>query len=258
MTDMSVATFAPARDRAPSVLRIGDVFSRSRKMYAAHWAAYTGIVTIANAPFLAIGAIGGYLATIGRQATPSAIGAAIVGGLFALACLMLAHAAIYAGVSQEISGRPFAFGQSISAALRRSPAFLALILLLWLYAALAVLLLVIPALIVLCVYVVAFPACIVERLGPIQSLSRSAFLTKGNRWRIFGLLIVLYLGTALASQLIIFLAKLAGGAIFSALVSLPIQGFVGSFSAVTIGVLYAQLRVAREGVDIEPIAKVFD
>jgi hypothetical protein len=39
---------------------------------------------------------------------------------------------------------------------------------------------------------------------------------------------------------------------------LPIEGVAGGFSAVVMGVLYAQLRFAREGVDIEHIASVFD
>ena len=43
----------------------------------------------------------------------------------------------------------------------------------------------------LCVYAVASPACVVEKIGPIKAMSRSAFLTKGNRWRIFGLIALL-------------------------------------------------------------------
>ena len=37
-----------------------------------------------------------------------------------------------------------------------------------------------------------------------------------------------------------------------------IEAVIGAFNAVVVGVLYYQLRVAREGADIEKIASVFD
>jgi uncharacterized membrane protein len=122
----------------------------------------------------------------------------------------------------------------------------------------AAILLLIPALVVLCIYAVASPACAVEGLGPIKSMARSAFLTKGNRWRIFGLVVLLYVGLALVSEPIAFLARHFGGRLVGVIVVMPVEGVVGGFSAVAIGVLYAQLRAAREGVAGEHIARVFD
>jgi hypothetical protein len=40
-------------------------------------------------------------------------------------------------------------------------------------------------------WMVALPACVVEGLGPIKSLGRSANLTKGHRWKILGIFLVL-------------------------------------------------------------------
>jgi uncharacterized membrane protein len=258
MTDLSAPGLAIPAASAPGAIRVGDVFSRSWKMFGAHWIAYPAVVLLAYAPLLAIGAAGGLMAAAGQRPTGLIVGAAIAAGLLAFACLILAHAVIYVGVWREFGGGRFSFGQAIGAALRQSPAFIALTLIVWFLAMLAALLLIFPAVIVLCVYSVAFPACIVERLGPLKSMSRSAFLTRGNRWRIFGLMVLLYLGTGILSQLLIGLAQNIAGAIFSLVVLLPVEGVVGAFVAVTIAVLYADLRIAREGVDIDHIARVFD
>ena len=259
MTDATAPASLALPVRPPiAAIRIGDVFGQARKIFAAHWAIYSGIVMIAYAPMLAISARGALAATPGRAPTGFNFGAPILASLIGLATLMLAHAVVYVSASQVVGGRPFSIGQSIGAALRQSPALIAVVLLTWLYAMFAALLLVVPAIIVFCIYAVASPACVVERIGPIKAMSRSAFLTKGNRWRVFGLMVLLFLVTGLLSQFVIFLAKLAGGPIFSLVVSAPVQGIVGGFSAATIAVLYAQLRTAREGVDIAHIAAVFD
>jgi uncharacterized membrane protein len=259
MTDATAPPSLALPVRPPiAAIRIGDVFSQARKIFVTRWAIYSGIVMIAYAPMLAVNARNGSISGPVRASIGFDFSATILGSLLGIAILMLAHAAIYVSVSQEISGRPFSIGQSINAALRQSPALIAVLLLTWLYAIFAALLLVVPAIIVFCIYAVASPACVVERIGPIKAMSRSAFLTKGNRWRVFGLMVLLFLVTGLLSQFVIFLAKLAGGPIFSLVVSAPVQGIVGGFSAAAIAVLYAKLRIAREGVDIDHIAAVFD
>ena len=77
-------------------------------------------------------------------------------------------------------------------------------------AGLAAILLVIPGIIVWCIYAVAIPVCVVERRGVSASLKRSSFLTRGNRWRIFGALAVVL--TAIIAIVVVgaLLAALAG------------------------------------------------
>jgi hypothetical protein len=41
------------------------------------------------------------------------------------------------------------------------------------------------------IWFVAIPACVIERLGVLQSLRRSRMLTKGKRWQIFGIFLLL-------------------------------------------------------------------
>jgi hypothetical protein len=112
-----------------------------------------------------------------------------------------------------------------------------------------------PSAILLVVWAAVAPACVVEGLGPIGSLSRSAQLTKNYRWRIFGIMVLLgllYLPTAFVNE---------PGAVS--------QAFAGLFAFIsfliwitycncTVIMTYHDLRAAKEGVDTAPVAAVFD
>jgi len=104
---------------------------------------------------------------------------------------------------------------------------------------------------------VAVPACVVERLGPFRSLGRSRALTKGYRWRIFGIWLVLALVSGIGSNILGLILAPAGTAI-TVLVSMVWQASMTAYQAISAAVIYHDLRVAKEGVDIEHIASVFD
>ena len=48
----------------------------------------------------------------------------------------------------------------------------------------------------------SIPGCVVEGRGPIESWSRSAQLTKGYRWRLFGLALLLMVMSQVATKII--------------------------------------------------------
>jgi hypothetical protein len=95
-------------------------------------------------------------------------------------------------------------------------------------------------------------------MGVLASMSRSAFLTKGNRWRIFGILFLIFVVLVVIGGLIGFFGARIGGMTMVTILQYPLEAIAGAFNAVALGVLYYQLRVAKEGVDIEKIASVFD
>ena len=123
---------------------------------------------------------------------------------------------------------------------------------------LAGLVLVIPAFIVMAMLYVAMPACVVERLGPIKSTGRSAQLTKGYRWRVFGLLFVIIVVGAIIQGLLAGLVSAMAGRVVAQLVVLVWNAVFGAFNATVVVVAYRDLRVAKEGVDTDQIASVFD
>jgi hypothetical protein len=123
---------------------------------------------------------------------------------------------------------------------------------------LGVIMLVLPGLMLFVVLWVVIPVAVVERLGIIASLRRSVFLTKGNRWRITGLVAVLLLISILISTL----PELIVGTGITwrayAYIDYALAALVTAVSAVVITVSYHDLRLLKEGVDVEGIAAVFD
>ena len=123
---------------------------------------------------------------------------------------------------------------------------------------LATLLLIVPGLIVATMLWVAVPVAVVERPGVTRSLSRSAELTKGYRWQVFGVL-----ATVLALNLVLALlagSLAAGDADTTAflVVSWIVSAVFGAVIAVVSAVSYHDLRIAKEGIGAEQIAAVFD
>lgn len=113
---------------------------------------------------------------------------------------------------------------------------------------------------------VATPACVVERLGPVRSFGRSRELTKGHRWKILGLLLLtlillivvlavagVLIGVGIAFSGAIFLGPVVGQAI-----GLAWDAIFVAFFAVFIAAVYRDLRIAKEGVDTDQISTVFE
>ena len=101
------------------------------------------------------------------------------------------------------------------------------------------------------------PAVVVERAGPVACFRRSFDLTKGRRWPIFGIVLMLLIANVAASALTKALMQLGaplGGAVLNVLVAL----FFMALSAVLSAVGYYHLRAEKEGVAIDDVVKVFD
>lgn len=229
--------------------RVGDVFGRSFEVFTRHFILFFVLTLVPSVPLLV-------LPFIPPEAFASTFVIGLAGFLLVFVCGMLASAAVTYGVVQDLRGRPFTFSESLAVALRRLLPLLGVSFCFGFMAMLGMILLVIPAFIVMCVYYIAPQACVVERKGVFASLSRSAALTKGHRWRILGIVIVLML-VNIAVGYVLGLV-LAGLSTLAALVTGAWQVLAGAFSAVLGAVLYFQLRSVKEGFELDQIVSVFD
>jgi hypothetical protein len=117
--------------------------------------------------------------------------------------------------------------------------------------------LIVPTFIMATMIFVATPVCVVERLGPLKSLGRSAALTKGCRWRIFGMMMAVWLIGVTGAGILEALGDGVGPTI--ALVLKVIwEALLGAYNAILVVVIYHDLRVAKEGVGTDQIAAVFE
>ena len=103
----------------------------------------------------------------------------------------------------------------------------------------------------------------VERTGVVESLRRSAGLTSGHRWRIFGIMIIIIIvdvGVRAALAYLEYFAILQFGDVANLgyLIWFAISIAATAFFAVVEAVCYHDLRVLVDGVDVDEIARVFE
>ena len=185
----------------------------------------------------------------------------ILGLSFALAMAQMmistfTSAVILHGAFQDIRNRPVDMVEALKVGLRR---FLPVLGLAFLAALLIVLgfALLIPGLILYTMWFVAVAACVVERTGPWTSMRRSRELTKGHRWKILGIALLLFL-LSLINRVLRLVLVSTGGETLALIGTMIWVAISYAFSSVVIAVSYYELRAAKEGIDIEQIASVFD
>lgn len=122
--------------------------------------------------------------------------------------------------------------------------------------ALGMILLIVPGIIVACMWYVSVPAAVVESLGVGAALSRSAGLTSGNRMAIFvmNLVVFLLLGLVMFALAGVFFSM---GVVIGVALSILVGVFVALFGATLSTVCYHELRVGKEGATTEDMAKIF-
>ncbi len=143
--------------------------------------------------------------------------AIIAGGTIAvvavLAIWMLTQAVLVRPVTAHAEGRRASFGEATGAGLVAIVWLVLLGLLFTLGVGFAFMFVVVPGILLFVIWSVAIPACVAERLGPIAALGRSRRLTKGARWRVFAMWLVLFVLNIMAVSIFSVVGVLiAGGA----------------------------------------------
>jgi hypothetical protein len=191
---------------------------------------------------------------------PGRDGGSIVAGTFVSGVMRaLGQAMVLSGAFQGLRGRPMSLAESVRIGLRRIVPVVGLVFGAWIVIWFGLVLAIVPGLMVATMLFVAMPVCVVERAGPIRSMDRSAQLSKGHRWRIFGLLLLTALPLVIFGGAIDFTAKATGAAgILAATCHVILDSIWGVGNAALVVATYHDLRVAKEGAESVQIAAVFD
>jgi hypothetical protein len=189
----------------------------------------------------------------------------MLGGVVAgLAGLILQGTVIY-GTVTDLNGRRATLAECLSIGLSSFLPLLGIGILMGFAIALGFVLLIVPGVMLACAWCVAVPVFVVEQPPLFDVFGRSARLTAGNRWRIFGLF-VLYMLASIVVELVLGVfsgaAKLATGGgvtLMQAVIFAPIVSVITALIGATGGaVLYVELRRLRDGVGPEGLAAIFD
>jgi hypothetical protein len=247
---------------AQDQFRIGTVISRSLAVLASNAVPFGILYLIINAPSSI------YAFTLaGTPGADEDTGVKLLSFAEAFLGLAAGAAATYATV-QELRGRRVGLAELFSRGLAQGGAAIRVALLSGIFLILAIIALIIPSIVFYTMWWVAIPVAVIERPGAMASLRRSAELTRGNRWRVFGLIVCLF--AILLAALVLFVIVLF--AVFfvsqrddqtfidrvTAVATWLLSALFMAVQAVLTAVSYYYLRTAKEGIGIEDIGAVFD
>ena len=253
---MTNATVAVAANTFEGDFRVGRVLSRAVSVFSRRFATFFIVTLVAASPLILMQMASPKPDTDPAQALLLA-GITLVLFIVLLMLSMVSAAVVLHGTFQDMRQRPVSLIESLKVGLRRFLPLTGLALAGSLLQVIGFALLVIPGLILYTMWFVSVAACVVERTGPWASLRRSKDLTKGHRWKIFGLgaliLLLSFVNPVLQGPL-----KAAGGDTVALIFTLIGTSLGSVFSSIVVAVTYYDLRAAKEGLDIEQIASVFD
>lgn len=262
-------------DESGSSISVGEVISNSFGVIQRNPAVILGSTLVFGAlPSVAVSYVSSHVMAMQKPFVPghmpSFSGSIIIMELAVFVLMALNHIIIVRATDDDRHGQPVTLGRCLAGALGLILPLLGLYILGYLGFLLGLVLLVVPGVIVGLMWAVAGPALIVERCGVFAAFGRSRALTKGNRWRILGLLILLLvifwmfmmvvglLTIGTASVLAFSIRQMSGQLPYSYYVlMLVISTLTSAFTATVFANLYFALRTAKEGPRTEHLAEIF-
>ena len=264
---------APLRLRP---LEIGDLLDETFRVYRRHFLLFAGISIILSIPLAAFSSYGYYaffgaftqqLAT-GQPVNIGQLSASLVAlGIGLLVFLLLSpfyYGAVTYAACQSAIGRSVTPGQVLSAVLRRYFPLLGYVFIFYL---MAILFCLFPLWIwILVGWVAVMPVMFTEDTGLVAAMGRSWRLVQGRWWRtfliVFLTLIISYFASlalgaflSLGQLLIEIVATPVVALAVTAAASEILRSLVTPLFQIVIVLLYFDLRVRREGLDLFQLAQ---
>ena len=197
----------------------------------------------------------------------------ITGGLVMIVTSAILQGALIHATVQDMNGAKPALGESLATGLRAFLPLLGVSILFGLSAGLGFMLLIVPGIMIVCAWAVAVPALIADRTGVSGAFGRSATLTRGNRWRIFGLALITYVVAIVMSLVLLQLSGInafaqpdaasiqaaQAGALspVALILNLVTNVLTSVISSTGIAVLYVELRRNHEGGGAKWLSEIF-
>ncbi len=264
-------------------MTVGDILDRGIKLLFARLPLFYLINLIVLAPVIALEVAQPFLmgseVAIGKggfDATPifAGMGFTLLAILLTLILAPIGSAAILHVIMQTYVGKPTGLGESFGFALSRFVSLVLANLLVGLILMAGFFMCIIPGIFFMVTFAFVAQVVVLEKLGPSDGLSRSWSLTQGYRWRVLGVLLLVWVAT-LGVQIVVSLGInqfLPGQEIIQGkdgirIIYNPVNQVVAvavaqlvsilftTYMAVCTTLLYLDLRIRKEGYDLELAAQ---
>ncbi len=259
-------------------MSLGEVLDKTFTLYREHFLLFVGITAL---PYLILlifkfGML--LLTSSGKVLSPTtpasefqsaaliggAVIGALIGGILMLLLIGVAHAATVCAVSEIYLGRTISVRESYRRSKGKALTVIGILIMSGLATLVGILLLIIPGIYLACRLAVSVPAAIIEDESPVASMERSMELTRGFAMQVFLLLLLVtvltYVVTMLLQLPVVFFAITAAAAkhqvsagvtAYSYVAEFLGQVFVGPVGLISASLMYYNLRVRKEGFDIQ-------
>jgi hypothetical protein len=270
------------------VMPVGELLDETFKLYRRHFTVIAGVAIVIILPNLILSLISGsyranpitylqdvlqninnpdQLSTIqARQSQYTNSPLYLLSFPIAALLVPFSVGALYRAATSLAAGNLETLGSVLAGTARRYFAVWGIVILGALVAVGMIAIVTIPVVLwVLIRWSVAIPALFAEGIGPVKALGRSWNLVRDNWWRTLGILIIV---TIMVSLIQTALATLFGGAAalvpglngdiragIVTTVSTLVDALVGAIQPIAITLLYLDLRVRKEGLDLDQLAR---
>lgn len=253
---------------------IGRILNRTFSAIAANPAVMLGIAFLFGALPSVISGFFGQRLQIALAGQPNAFRDGIIIsiglGIIGVVLSMIVQGALVRATVAYSEGRRASFGESVAAGMSVALPLIGLALIVGLGVAIGWVLLFVPGIMLYVIWSVAAPALVEERTGVIGALGRSRQLTKGARWKVFGLELLVGVVYLLVSGLLGYALIASGGGVQAMAQmgenGLPIGWLIGNAVVATLisvfwstvqSSLYIELRNWKDGPQTQQLEEVF-
>jgi hypothetical protein len=270
------------------VMPLGELLDETFKLYRRHFTVIAGVALVIILPNLILSLISGsyranpisYLQSVAQninnpdeltriQARQQEYTSSPLYLLsFPIAALLVPFSvgAMYRAATSLAAGNLETIGSVLLGTLRRYFAVWGVVILAALVFLGAIAIVTIPVVLWVAIrWSVALPALFAEGIGPVKALGRSWNLVRDNWWRTVGILIIVTIMVSLIQTALAFLFggvaavvpglsdDLRAGVVTT--VTTLVDALVGAITPIAITMLYLDLRVRKEGLDLDQLAR---
>jgi len=245
---------------------IGRVFSSTFAVIGRNIGLWIGLAVIFSAipslvlQYLILAPLTGGIVAEQAVADPSFLWkyylGAFAGFLVTVVLSSLLSSSLIRATIEDLSGKHPALGDCIKTALAVLLPAIGVGILAGLGIGVGMVLLIVPGIILWLRWSLAIPVLVQERLGVTGSMARSAQLTAGSRWALFGLYLILIIAS-IAIQWVVGKIVPGLGTWIGTIVAVLVQSILSMVISTATAVSYVELRKVKEGTSVSELAEIF-
>ena len=241
---------------------IGRVIGDSFGVYARNFVSFTALALVIGlvSLFFQLLIFVPMMVSGAQDPTQMNWGLVFLGSVIPMIVNALTQATIIYGTFQDLRGQRASIGDCIARGLGSIVPVIIGSILLALGVGVGFMLIIVPGLILIVMWWVYIPAIVVESKGIIGAFGRSRELTRGRRWHVFGLIMLVGIVVLIITFVIGKVLQDATGQVSTvgSIVQYAVLSVLTAFNSVLVAVGYYYLRAEKEGTDVNAIASIFD